>query len=70
MPVNSIKRKQFEKVKKEKARKFREQVEKFNAKPSSSFRNEEEKKDNVLDLYQRMSPSEKAAFDKELEEKN
>ena len=69
MAVNSVKRKQFEKYKKKKAQEFKEQVKKFEEKPSSSFRVEEEKKDNVLDLYQKMSPSEKAAFNKELERK-
>ena len=69
MAVNSLNRKNFEKVKKEKARKWKKQLEKFNEKPSASFRNDEEKKDNVLDLYQQMSPSERAAFDKELEKK-
>ena len=55
--------------KKKKARKFKEQLKKFQEKPSESFDNEEKKKDNVLDLYQKMSAKERAAFDKELEKK-
>ena len=69
MAVNSLNRKKFDKVKKENARKWKKQLEKFNEKPSESFDSEEKKKDNVLELYQKMSPSEKAAFDKELERK-
>jgi len=69
MAVNSFNRKNIDKVKKEKAKKFKEQLKKFNEMPSESFKAEEEKKDNVLELYQNMSAKEKAIFDKELEKK-
>ena len=67
--VNSVNRKQIDLEKKKRAKKFKEQLKKFNEKPSQSFDSEIEKKDNVLDLYQKMSPTEKAMFDKELEKK-
>ena len=67
--VNSLKRKQLEEIKKKKAKEFKEQLKKFQEKPTSSFKNEEEKKDNVFDLYQRMSQKERDAFDKELQKK-
>ena len=69
MAVNSLNRKKFEEIKKKRAKKFKEQIKKFKEQPSSSFKSEEEKKDNVLELYQQMSPSQKALFDKELEKK-
>lgn len=69
MAVNSLKRKNFEKVKKARGKKFKEQLKKFNEEPSDTFLGEETKKENVLDLYQNMSPSEKAAFNKEIEKK-
>ena len=69
MPVNSLNRKKLESAKKKKAKKFKEEIKKFKEQPSSSFRSEEEKKDNILELYQNMSPSQKALFDKELEKK-
>lgn len=67
--VNSIKRSNFDKVKKENARKFKEQVKKFKEKPSERFDSEIEKQDNILDLYSNLSPTEKALFDKELANK-
>ena len=67
--VNNLKRSNFDKVKKANAKKFKEQVKKFKEKPSERFDNEIEKKDNVLELYQNMSPTQKALFDKELENK-
>ena len=69
MAVNSIKRKSFDKVKRQKAKAFKEQVDKFHERQTQSFDNEEKVKENVLELYQKMSPREKAAFDKELEKK-
>ena len=69
MAVNSLNRKNLEQAKKKSAKKFKEQLKKFNEQPSSSFRSEEEKKDNVLDLYNKMSPTQKAALEKELEKK-
>ena len=69
MAVNSLNRKNFEKVKKTRGKKFKEQLKKFSEQPSDTFISEEEKKNNVLDIYQQMSPSEKAAFDKEIEKK-
>lgn len=69
MAVNSLNRKNFEKAKRANARKWKKQLEKFTEKPSESFDSDEKKKDNILELYQNMSPSEKAAFDKELERK-
>ena len=67
MAVNSLNRNKLEEAKKKKAQEFKEQLKKFKEQPSSSFRSEEEKKDNVLDLYTKMSPSQKAALEKELE---
>ena len=69
MAVNSINRKAFEKAKKEKAEKFKKQLKKFQEKPSESYKASEEKKDNVLELYQNMSQKERDAFNKELEKK-
>ena len=69
MPVNSIKRSAFDKVKKKKAQEFKEQLKKFKEQPSTSFKSEEEKKDNIVELYKNMSPTEKAAFNRELENK-
>ena len=69
MAVNSLNRKNFEKVKKTSGKKFKEQLKKFSEQPSDTFVSEEEKKNNVLDIYQQMSPSEKAAFNKEIEKK-
>ena len=69
MAVNSINRKHFDKVKRERAKKFKEEVKKFKEQPSERFDSEVEKKDNVLELYQNMSPSQKAIFDKEIENK-
>lgn len=69
MAVNSLNRKNFEKVKKSRGKKFKEQLKKFNEQPSDTFLSEEEKKNDVLDIYQKMSPNEKAAFDKEIEKK-
>ena len=67
--VNSTRKQEFEKEKRKRAKKFKEQIKKFNEKPSERFDNEIEKKDNVLELYQKMSPKERAVFDKELENK-
>ena len=67
--VNSIKRSEIEKARKKSATKWKEQLKKFREKPKDNFKFEEEKKDDVLELYQNMSPQEKALFDKELERK-
>ena len=69
MPINSLNRKKLELAKKKNAQKFKEQVKKFKEQPSSSFKVEEEKKDNVLELYQNMSPKEKEIFNRELEKR-
>ena len=69
MAVNSINKKAFNKVKKQKSKKFKEQLKKFQEKPSDSYKASEEKKDNVLELYQNMSQKERDAFNKELEKK-
>ena len=54
MAVNSLNRKNFEKVKKSRGKKFKEQLKKFNEQPSDTFLGEEEKKNDVLDIYQKM----------------
>ena len=69
MAVNSLNRKNLEKAKRESAKKWKQQIEKFTKNPTEKYTGEEEKKDTVLDLYKKMSPSERAAFDKELEKK-
>ena len=69
MAVNSLNRKNLDKAKRESAKKWKKQIEKFTRKPNESNIGEEEKKDTVLELYKNMSPSERAAFDKELEKK-
>jgi predicted phage terminase large subunit-like protein len=67
--VNNVKRKELDKIRREKSKKFKEQLKKFNKNPIENFGNEQEPKDNILELYQKMSPSQKAIFDKELENK-
>ena len=69
MAVNSLNRKSFNKVEKDNKKKWKKRLEQFKEKPSQSFRVEEQKQDNVLELYNKMSPSQKALFDKELENK-
>jgi len=68
MAVNSLNRKKLDQKRKENGKKFKEQLKKFQEQPTT-FNSEQEKKDNVLDIYQNLSPKEKAAFDKELEKK-
>ena len=67
--VNNVNRKELDRIRKEKSQKFKEQLKKFKKNPSDNFGNEQELKDNVLELYKNMSPTEKAMFDKELEHK-
>ena len=67
--VNSVNRKELDKIRKEKSKKFKEQLKKFQKNPSDNFGNEQKTKDDVLELYKNMSPTEKAMFDKELEHK-
>ena len=67
--VNSINRKKLEQERKARANKLKEQVKKFKEQPSQRFDSEIEKKDDVINLYQSMSPTQKALFDKELENK-
>ena len=69
MPINSVDRKKLDQLKKEKSKKFKEEIKKFNKAQEQVKSVNEERKDNVLDLYNNMSPSERAAFDKELEKK-
>ena len=69
MAVNSLNRKKFKEQEKKTKSKFKEQLKKFQEQPSQSFRVDEQKQDNVLELYNKMSPSQKALFDKELANK-
>ena len=69
MAVNSLKRSELEKKKKANAKMFKEEIKKMKSATSTAFNDEEKKKDNVLDIYKNMSPSQKALFDKELEKK-
>lgn len=69
MAVNSLNRKKFDQVEKKKKQEFKEQLKKFKDQGNSSFKSEEVKKDNVVELYKKMSPQEKAAFEKELDNK-
>lgn len=69
MSVNSLK-KDIDKEKKRKAKEFKEQLKKFNEQKSTNdFRNEQEHDDEIFDLYKKMSPVQRAAFDRELEKK-
>ncbi|MBQ2636998.1 MAG: phage terminase large subunit [Methanobrevibacter sp.] len=69
MAVNSLNRKKIDEKKKENGKKFKEQLKKFQAKTDTTFQSEQEKKENVLDIYQNLSPQQKAVFDKEIEKK-
>ena len=69
MAVNSLNRKKIDAKRKENGKKFKEQLKKFQQKPQDTFIGEQENQENVLDLYQNLSPSQKAAFDKEIEKK-
>ena len=66
MAVNSLDRKKLDKIKKQKAQEFKDQIKKFE-KRNATFNDEQEKKSEVIDLYQNMSATQKAAFEKELE---
>ena len=66
MAVNSINRKALDRAKKNKAKKFKEQLKRFNEKPSSKEQ-EQEKNESILDFYSNLSPEQKKAFNKELE---
>ena len=69
MSVNSLK-KSIDKEKKKKAKEFKEQVKKFKEQKSTNdFHNEQEHDNEIFDLYKKMSPSQRAAFDRELEKK-
>lgn len=69
MSVNSLK-KSIDKEKKRKAKEFKEQVKKFNErKNSNDFHNEQEHDNEIFELYKKMSPAQRAAFDRELEKK-
>ena len=69
MAVNSLNRAKLEEERKKRAKKFKEEVKRFHEKSSPSLQVEQERKDNVVEIYQNMSPSQKAAFEKELEKK-
>ena len=66
MAINSIDKKALERAKKNKAKKFKEELKRFNEKPSSKEQ-EQEKDENILDFYSNLSPEQKKAFNKELE---
>ena len=66
MAVNSINRKALDRAKKNKAKKFKEELKRFGQQPTSK-KQEEEKKDDILDFYSNLSPEQKKAFNKELE---
>ena len=69
MAVNSVNRKKIDDTKRKKAQEFKEQLKKFQEKPTENLVGDSGKKENVLDFYQNMSPNERAIFDKELEKK-
>ena len=69
MPVNSVNRKKLDKEHAKKAQKFKDEVKKFEERPTSNFNNEDKKKEDIVEIYKNMSAKEKAAFDKELEKK-
>ena len=67
MSVNSLK-KDIDSEKKKRAKKLKEQVKKFNeSKSTNEFVSEQEHDSDILELYQKMSPQQKAAFNAELE---
>lgn len=69
MSVNSLK-KDIDREKKKRAKKLKEQVKKFNeSKSTNEFVSEQEHDNDILELYQKMSPQQKAAFNAELEKK-
>lgn len=69
MPVNSINRKKVQELRKKKSQEFKEEIKKFRNQEPKPIIKEVERKDDIIELYSKMSQREKAAFDKELENK-
>lgn len=69
MTINSKKKENINKVSQKNRERFKEQLKLIQSQPSNSFNSEEKKKDDIVELYKKMSPKEKEAFDRELEKK-
>ena len=69
MPVNSVNRKKIDEVRKKKAKEFKEEYKKMTSQQPQVQKVEVERKEDIVDLYSKMSQREKDAFDKELANK-